>query len=174
MTQRNKNILLILGFALLLILSYRMAFSKTLASRNQVRALEEETTTFGNLSGLSATLNAREHFADSILQKNNIKSNSIQNNLLDVLNASAEERNFVISEFNEPHIYTENGVSVTSYRFTLKGAFNDMQQVLFDLEQRYNYGKVVHVNFNRKRDYRKRKDYLLCTVILESIMSRQN
>lgn len=172
MTQKNKNILLIIGFLLVLVLSYRMAFSRTLSAHREVNALEEETVTFENLAGMSATLNAREKFADSVLRKNNIRNSSIQNNLLELLNQESEEKHFTITEFNEPHEFTENGATITSYRFTLRGEFNVMQDVLYTLEQQYNFGKVSHVNFHKKRDYRKRKDYLLCTVIMESVLSK--
>ena len=173
MTQKNKNIILIAGFLLVLVLSYRMAFTKTISVHREVKSLKEETVTFESLAGMSATLSAREKFADSVLRKNNIRNSSIQNNLLELLNRESGEKHFIITEFNEPHTFTENGATITSYRFTLRGEFNAMQDVLYMLEQKYNFGKVSHVHFYKKKDYRKRKDYLLCTIIMESILSKQ-
>jgi hypothetical protein len=171
MSQRNKNILLVVGFLLLILIAYNFAFSKTIALKKQVDTLEQKTKSLSNYALLAANLEKREKFADSILNKNNINSSSIQNNLLEFLNILSSDGNFTISDFNEPHTFSENGATITSYQFTLKGNYNEVLQVIYSLEQKYNFGRVVNVHFEKKRDYRKERDYLECSVIVESLFS---
>jgi len=172
MKQSNKNKLLILGFFLAILIAYQLAFSKTFEIKSELATLEKQSISFENMARLSATINEREKFVDSILKKNNIKNTSIQNNLLELLNKQSLEKGFTISKFVEPHIVSKENITTTSFQFTLKGNFKNLLEVIYQLEQNYNYGKIVHINFEKKRDYRKRKDELFCFVLLESLISK--
>ena len=169
MTQRTKNIILIIGFVLLLIVSYLFAISETLDTRSQVIELEKEATNFSQLNSRSLSLKRQEKFLDSILVVNKIKNTSVQNNLLDLLNEESAKNGFSISSFNEPHVFKDDLSSITSYSFSLQGDFNDLSAVIYQLEQEYNLGRIVHVNFEKKRYYRRNKDYLECFVVLEGL-----
>ena len=171
MTQRNKNILLIIGFLLLLLVAYQFAFSKTFHLKSEIASLKQQNVNIENLARLSTNLSQRNKFADSILAENNIKNIYVQNSLLEFLNNESSKKGFSIEEFFEPHISNKNEVKVTSYRFTLKGSFDDLQQILYQVEQEYSFGEVKNVNLERKRDFRQGKDYLVCSVIIESYLS---
>lgn len=171
MTPRTKNILLIIGFCLTMVIAYNLAFSKTAALKHRINILETRTNSLESSTLMAVNLEQRERFVDSILSLNNMKGNSVQNNLLEFLNTKSGSGNFTISDFNEPHTFSENGATTTSYQFTLVGNYNGIEQVLYSLEQEYNFGRIAHVHFEKKRDYRKSKDYLECFVIVESFLS---
>lgn len=171
MSQRNKNILLVLGFLAVLYLCYTVSIKKTLALKTEINSLNDSISRYETLSNQAQNLKAKEVYIDSVLASNNFNNVSIQNNILNVLNAQAEEKGFLISEFNEPHTFSENGISINSYPFRLTGDFNDLLDVIYFFEQNTRLGKVAHVNFEKKKDYRKRKDYLECFVVIESLIS---
>ena len=171
MGWKNKNILLVLGFVLLLIIAYQFAFSKTLAIKKEINSLETKSIAFQNVGNLFATLDYRIRYADSILGKNNLKNSSVQNNLLDFLNRQSTTNQFTISDFSEPHRFTENEVTITSYRFSIVGGFRDILEMIYKLEQEQAFGKIVHIHFEKKRDYRMGKDFLECFVVVESLVS---
>ncbi len=171
MTQKNKNILLVAGFIIGLIITYQLAFSQTFAIKRELNSLKEQSVGFENLASLSSILHQREKFADSVLNKNNFKNISVQNNLLEFLNDEATGRSFSITNFKEPHIAAENNIPLASYQFTLQGNFNELLEVIYKLEQAYNFGKISHVSFEKKRNHRQRKDYLECSVIIESFVA---
>lgn len=100
-----------------------------------------------------------------------MKDSSVQNYLLEFLNTKSESVDFTILEFKEPHVFSQNGATTTSYRFTLEGSYEEIEQVLYSLEQEYNFGRIAHVHFEKKKDYRKGKNYLECFVIIESFLS---
>ncbi|MEL6809720.1 MAG: hypothetical protein AAFP76_00100 [Bacteroidota bacterium] len=172
-TPRNKNIVLIVGFIIVLLLSYRFVLSKTIFLKNEISKLEQHLVSSEDLAHIALQLDQREKFIDSVLQKNNLKHLSIQNNLLEFLNREAREGTFQITQFTEPHRSVENEVTTTSYRFTLRGSFLACEQIIYQLEQAYNFGKITHLKFEKKRDFRKGKDYLECNVIIESFVSLQ-
>lgn len=171
MNPRTKNIILVIGFILSVAIAYNLAFSKTFALRERINKLEMKTKSLGNTAIIAANLGQREQFVDSILSLNNMKGNSVQNNLLEFLNSKSESGVFTISDFSEPHTFSQDGATITSYRFTLEGSYDEIEQVLYSLEQEYNFGQIAHVHFEKKKDYRRVKDYLECFVIVESLVS---
>lgn len=174
MSQRTKNILLVLGFFLFMLIAYKLAFSKTVDLKNRINTSKAKIESLENITNIAINLEQREQFVDSILSLNNMKGNSVQNNLLEFLNSRSEIGNFFISDFNEPHTFSEDGATTTSYRFTLEGSYDAIEQVLYSLEQEYNFGRIAHVHFEKKKDYRKNKNYLECFVIVESLVLMGN
>lgn len=152
-------------------IAYNLAFSKTIILKDMINVMENKKNSLESSALIAVNLEQRERFVDSILGLNNMKGNSVQNNLLEFLNTKSGSGNFTISDFNEPHTFSENGATTTSYQFTLEGSYDGVEQILYSLEQEYNFGRIAHVHFEKKRDYRKDKDYLECFVIVESLVS---
>lgn len=171
MKQRNKNILLILGFIVILIFCYQVSIKKTFGLKHEISSLNDSISRYEYLSKQSQNLKAKEIYLDSILSTNNLKNISVQNNILDDLNTLSEEKGFSIVAFNEPHSISESNITVNSYAFRLQGDFNDMLELVYHFEQETNLGKISHVNFEKKKDYRKNKDYLECFVVMQSLIS---
>ena len=172
MKQITKNKLLILGFFLAVVIAYQLAFLKTVKIRGELVSLEEQSILFKNTEQLLSSIKGREKFVDSILKKNNIKNTSIQNNLLELLNEQSLKKGFSINNFIEPHIVSNENTTTTSFQFTLKGNFVNLLRVIYQLEQNYNYGKIIHIDFKKKYNYRSRKDELFCFVLLECLLSK--
>lgn len=172
MIQKNKNRLLILGFIIAIFACYHLAFSKTIETKKELQTLTHQSDNFKNIASLSRDLYQREKYVDSVLKKNNFKNLSIQNNLLEFLNEKSLENMFLIIGFQEPHRFTNDNITITYYQFSLKGDFNSLLGVIYSLEQEYNFGKISHLRFEKKRDYRKRKEELECFVVIENLFSQ--
>lgn len=168
MAQRNKNILLVIGFVLFLVMAYRLAIYKTFYLKNEINTLKSEQIDPAQISELSGNLELRNQFADSVLKKYNIRNSSIQNSLLEFLNEESILNGISIVQFQEPHVFKVDDVKATSYPFTIEGQYIDIERVLYKLEQQQSFGKVSHVHFEKKRDYRHGKDYLECLIILRA------
>jgi hypothetical protein len=171
MTQRNKNILLILGFIAVLFLCYQVSIKKTFALKTEITKLNDSISRYEYLSKESQNLKAKESYFDSILSTNNLKNISIQNNILEDLNTLSEKKGFSIIGFNEPHSISENGINISSYAFTVQGDFNDILELIYHFEQETNLGKISHVNFEKKKNYRRNSNYLECFIVIESLIS---
>ncbi len=172
MTQKNKNKLLVLGFVLALFACYHLAFSKTIETKKELNKIKLQSNTLKNVSKNTVNLFQREKYVDSILKKNNFKNVSVQNNLLEFLNEQSLKKNFIINEFTQPHSFIKDNITITSYHFILQGDYKSLQAVIFNLEQQYNFGKISHINFEKKRDFRKQRNNLICTLVLENIFSK--
>jgi len=169
MKQRHKNIVLIVGFVLILMLGYRMTIAKTLVLKAEVTQLQTEAKALTNLDQRTSNLEQKERYLDSILAQKNLTNNSLQNNLLSFLTKESDKSGFSISEFKEPHVIVKDNLTQTSYQFTLKGTYKHLEKVLYQLEQRESFGRLVHIDFKKERDHRKGRDFLEVAVIVRTV-----
>jgi hypothetical protein len=171
MKPKTKNILLVIGFLVALIIAYQFSISKTIAAKQKITLLEKENIGFKDLAGMMSGIKKKEKYLDSVLKENNLQGASIQSSLLEILNRKSSGSTFIISGFNEPHYYEDIDLNITSYEFVLQGDFIAIEKAIYGFENQYNFGKISHLAFEKKRDFRKRKDYLECKVILENYYS---
>lgn len=171
MTQKNKNIILIIGIILLLLIAYQYAFSKTFATYNQVKKLRDQKELYDSAPAQLAALANKEKQLNDILQKNNVEGNSMQNNILKSLNSLSNESKFKIIAFEEPHIFLDetNNQKTITYNFTLQGDYQSLINTLYRLEQKYSYGNVVQVRFEKKKNFRTNATFLDCSILLQRI-----
>ncbi len=171
MTQRNKNIVLIIGLAFLVFFAYRYGFAKTYAVWRDVNTLENQKEAYQSAPAQLAALANKGKQLDEILLKNNVKGNSLQNNILKTLNTLSSSTNFIIIAFQEPHLFTDEITkkTITTYNFTLQGDYKSIRGVLYALEQQYSFGNITHVNFEKKKNFRTRAVYLQCNILLQRL-----
>lgn len=169
MKQGTKNILLLLFFVLLLFLAYQYSFTKTFELKAKLEQLHLQNSPNLQSETNQYDLNERELFLDSIINKN-FSGSSLQNDLLEVLNKNSKDKSFKIISLNEPHLYiSEDNSETTSYRFVLEGNYQDLEKVLYTLEKVYSFGNLAHINFEKKKDYRLNKEFLVCSVLLQNV-----
>jgi len=171
MTQRNKNILLVTGLVLVLFIAYQYGFSKTFRISKEVTKLENQKQAYQSAPAQLAALANKEKQLNEILQKNNVEGNSLQNNILKTLNTLSTSSGFTIVAFEEPHTFVDktSQKTTTTYNFKLQGDYKSLLHVIYSLEQKYSFGNVIQLDFQKKKYFRTRKTYLQCNVLLQRL-----
>lgn len=170
MNIKQKNIVLFIGLLLLLWLSYQFSFSNTIALKKQYTKLKKEEELFSNVTQKLAKLKQQNRYYDSILKSKKISSeSSFQNNLLRTITSFSDTTNIKIVAFNTPHIFKVDNTVFNTFSFTLKGGYGKITQLIYQLEQDYKLGKIISVHFKKKKNYRKNRYFLECTVWLQQI-----
>lgn len=168
MTSRTKNILLIVGFAFILILSYKLAISKTLDLRHEYMTLKNQEQLFKNTPKQLSLLMQKEQYYDSILNKYQLKGGSIQNNLLKTINTIADTTDLKVITFLEPHSIENNDLIIKTYQFTIEGNYNSILKLIHHLEQKTKFGEIINLHFEKKTNFKTNKQYLQAHVLLKS------
>lgn len=173
MSLQQKNIALVLVFFVLLWVSYELSFSKTFALKKQLEVLKVEASLLENSDEKIQQLSRENNYYDSIFKAKQISSNtSFQNNLLTKINTYSSDKSIQVVNFKNPHVFKKEGTKVFTYAFTLRGNFNELTKLVYQLEQQSKLGKIISVSYLKKKDYRKRKDYLECTVLLQHVTNK--
>lgn len=170
MRNKTKNILLVGGFVLLLVICYQFAIKNTLQEKERYNRLKAEETLFDNIPRQLQTLHQKNKYYSDLLAKYQIGETSMQNNLLKNINKNAQELDIKVIGFNEPHIAEKNGLKINTYSITLEGNFNDILILIYGLEQKTRFGELVNVHFIKQKNYRTRKDYLQATIMLQAYL----
>ncbi|WP_299535718.1 hypothetical protein [Ulvibacterium sp.] len=165
--KRNK--LLIAGCLVLLFATYKLALSKTMAIHREHGNLKSKSIQAGDIPVQLAILAQKEQYYDSIMQQMDIGDTSIQNNLLRTINEQAKIRNVNVMDFNPPHIQNFDNHRLLTHSIVLNGGYTDILQVVYALERKGSFGDIVHVDFEKKRDYRKRKSFLEATIFVQHL-----
>jgi len=168
MTSKHKNIGLIIGFILVLILCYQFAIKNTFEQKRLYKTLQAQELLFKNTPKQLNLLNQKERYYDSLLQKYQLNGSSIQNNLLKTINSYAEVNKLKVISFLEPHITIHNDLNIKTYDFTLEGDYNAINQFIYELEQHTKFGEIIHLEFNKKKYYKTNRNYLQARVLLKS------
>lgn len=157
------------GMLLLLFASYKLAVQKTIVARNEYRELASRSDLTGDIPGQIAVLRQKETYLDSILSKMDLGNTSVQNNLLRALNREAGKNGVRVMDFNEPHIFMGDGHLTSTCSFALRGGFGDILRTVHTLEQKGSFGKVVHLDLEKKKDFRTAESYLEAIVFVQRI-----
>ncbi|MCX2839436.1 hypothetical protein OQ279_14890 [Salinimicrobium sp. MT39] len=169
MKQSIKNVLLIIGFFLMLIVAYQYSFSNTLEVKRELDSIKKQVEQkSGSLQNINS-LKEKEAYFDAFISENRIGNSSLQNNLLKVLNEHAGENSFKIINFKEPHVKANDISIVTSFQFSLEGEYLSIEEVLYKLEKDYSFGSLSSISFERKKDYRLHKNFLQCSVVVQNV-----
>lgn len=175
MSLKQKNIVLLIGFVLLLWLTYQFSITKTFEAKNEYNTLLNQKELLSNVPQKISYLKQQNKHLDSLLETNKITvESSFQNNLLQFINNYAIDNQLKLVAFNEPHQFVENDAILKTYSFTVKGSFNMILQLIHTLENYGNYGKLVSVNFDKKKNYKTNSVYLECSIYLQRIEETEN
>lgn len=167
MNKKQKNILLVIVFIITLFICYQLAIRKTLDQKRQFNVLNQEALLFKDGSKKLYLIKQKEHYYDSLLTKNQLYGSSVQNNLLKFINTFARKNNIKVISFLEPHKITKNGLTIKTYNFIVEGVYNDINGLLYELEQQTKFGEIISLHFEKKKDFRINKYYLQASVLLK-------
>lgn len=165
--KRNK--MLFAGIAILFLASYQLAINKTILLGKESKRLGLEVEKFKDIPNKLSLLNQKNKHYDSILGKMDLVDTSIQNNLLRTINQEATKTNTKVMEFKQPHLYEVGENSLYTYSFNLNGNYKNILRVVHTIEQKGNFGEVVHVDFQKKKNYRTNTFSLGATVFVQQV-----
>lgn len=168
MTQKTRNIILVVGFLLTVIIAYKYAIANTLQLKSEYKTLKQEAVVFDNMPQQLSSLKQREKYYDSLLTKYQLGESSMQNSMLRAINTYAEANKLKVVGFIEPHKIAQNDLTINTCQFTLEGDYNAIITLIHQLEQNTKFGEIINLNFKKLKNYRTGKYYLQARVLLKS------
>ncbi|MBC6999652.1 hypothetical protein [Cytophaga sp. FL35] len=86
-----------------------------------------------------------------------------------ITNTEALSNNTNVLYFNEPHSYSNAHGSFLTYNFQLEGKYNNLLRTIYPIENNGNFGKIVHINLEKKKDYKTNKNRLQGTIFFQQV-----
>ncbi len=160
---------MLLGILLLLIASYQLAIRKTFMLKDEYAQLRADAHQFKDIPQKLSMLSQKEVYYDSILEKINLVETSVQNNLLYSLNQEAKKNGTQVMDFNPPHVLELGENTLFTFSFSLNGRFADIIKTVHAIEQKGSFGEIVHLDFEKKNNYKTNKSVLGATVLIQLV-----
>ena len=169
MNNKNKNILLVVGFFVVLFIAYSFSIKKTMEAKELLTTLWSEKELQSNAQSKIFNLQQENAHLDAILRKRDLSiENSFQQTLLKKINSFAEKEKITIISFEEPHEFELNEINLKTYFFEIKGDFRALLKLINELE-RQQLGQLVSVNFTKKKKYRTNRTALSCQFYIQKL-----
>tara|TARA_B110001450_G_C17654732_1_gene494691 strand:- start:901 stop:1422 length:522 start_codon:yes stop_codon:yes gene_type:complete len=160
MTDKQKNITLVVGFLLLLLISYVFSIQKTIDLKSKLTMQKKEKELMSNAGIRIFNLQQKNKYLDAVLQQKELSiKNSFQQLLFNKLNVFKKECSIEVIAFNVPHQIIKNNTKLLTYSFKIKGNFIALLKLTNYLE-RQQLGTLTSVNFEKKKNYRRNKEEL--------------
>jgi len=169
MTYKKKNIILLVGFILLLILSWNLAMVETFNLKNQIQMVNKE---------LRSAENAPLQIAQLNRELNQIQGNSkllyssvlqMREALLSELVQLTSKHRVNLKSFPEYFIQEKEDFELTTSPIILEGSFKNLLQLMDEFEKSNTSGKVSSALFRVEESRRSGKRTLYLTLYIQSI-----
>ncbi|MFD2568592.1 hypothetical protein [Pseudotenacibaculum haliotis] len=169
MNSKQKNRALIFGFIILMLVAYQFSFKKTFELKASIQKLSAEKKLLSNANERIHYLQQHNAHLDSILRSNNVSADrSFEQNLFQKLEKLRKEYKTTIVSFDQPHEYVSEEATMVSYTIEVKGDFRNLMLFASSLEKQ-RMGKFSSVEFLKKKNYKTRRNELICKIILQKL-----
>jgi len=169
MTNKQKNIALVVGFLLLFLISYIFSIQKTIDLKSKLTMLTKQQELMSNAGTQIFNLQQKNRHLDAVLQQKELSiKNSFQQVLFNKLNVFKKECSIEVITFNEPHQIIKNNTKLLTYSFKIKGNFIALLQLTNYIE-RQQLGTLTSVNFEKKKNYRRNKEEITGLFYLQKL-----
>lgn len=169
MSFKKKNILLVVGALLLLILSWNLAIYETVELKNNISGVEQE---------LQGVERAPIQIAKLEAELNQIQGNSkmlyssvltMRENLLAELDELTKKHSVNLKSFPEYYIQQKENFELTTSPIVLEGSFKNLLKLMDEFEKKNTSGKVSSAHFKIEESRRTGKRTLFLTLYIQSI-----
>ncbi len=169
MTNKQKNIALVVGFLLLFLISYVFSIQKTIDLKSKLTLLTKEQELMSDAGIQIFNMQQKNRHLDTVLQQKELSlNNSFQQVLFNKLNVFKKECSIEVLSFDEPHQTIKDHTKLLTYSFKIKGNFITLLK-LTNFIERQQLGTITSVNFEKKRNYRRNKEELTGVFYLQKL-----
>lgn len=169
LTYRQKNKYLLFASVFFLIFAYNFVIDKTVALYQANDALHKKINAGMNaperkkileakLDGFNHTLN--KYFTDSLKNREYI---------LGIVSEFCNKNNLTLKEFPEPVLFQEKDFEIETNIVIAEGGYLNLLKLVYELEQNKSVARPASVNFEKKFDYKRKRDVLTLTMYLQNI-----
>ncbi|MCF2875145.1 MULTISPECIES: hypothetical protein [unclassified Tenacibaculum] len=172
MNSSQKKILIPVVFLAALFIVYKLAIKNTLELKSEYSELLKEKQLLDNATAEINYLNKKKRHLDAFLKENKISVNSsFQQILLQKITQFSLEDKVEIKAFNKPHIQKNNSTVLETYSFEIKGSYMKILKLINYIEKS-NLGELFSVSFEKKKNYRTRKEFLTAKIYLRRLKNK--
>jgi len=174
LTYKKKNLLLLIVAVLVGFMVYFLAVKKTAAAYSEFNENKIRVEQAASAPLLAEQMEKELIVMDSKIASQNNHYENVDEALLSLITTYCQNHHAVLREFPETS-YSEDGeLSIETRQFRIGGNFFTLINLVYLLEQKYNLGKLVSVNYQLKKDFKTKEMQLTATIFLQNIKKKSH
>ncbi len=169
MTFRKKNIILIIGAVLLILLSWNLAIKETLGLKSKIENLQQKLTMVEQAPKQIARL---ENELNQIQGNSKLLYSSVltmRESLLSEITELSIKHNVKLKSFPEYFIQEKENFELTTSPIVLEGNYKELLSLMHEFEKENTSGKISSSHFKIEESRRTGKRTLFLTLYIQSI-----
>jgi hypothetical protein len=168
LSYKRKNVFLLIGGLLLLVITWEFSFSKTwtlfTANQKMSNAMQYSQNGMKGIQNIKAEisqLNTKISRFDT--------SSSRQQELIGYISRFAEKENFKIIEIPKTTSEKNNGFQIETNILKVQGDYIGLVKLIYSIEYKDHLCKVAGVDFQKNINLKTHQEYLITTLYLQNI-----
>ncbi|CAM1359167.1 hypothetical protein [Tenacibaculum xiamenense] len=167
-TYKQKKIGVFVLFFLVLLLGYKRVIKNTISEGN--RYLKNKNIKKNEEGIRQSILSVQNEIynLDNYLGEENFKEHMIQQEILEFITSKESRNNIMVTDIKPTHSYFVGNYSIISNSFTLKGTYNSLIDLIYQIEKDFRKSKLNNVKFFKKRNYKLKNEELFVELLFQN------
>ena len=173
LSYKQKNKILLSGFALVLALAFITSFSNTFSLylenqslKDKLKMARDAPQQIGSfksqLTQLQQTISYLDEGAD------------LRRELLNNVGNTSKQMKVLFKEFKPSTFFVSDDIYVETHEIVLEGDYKSLLKVIYEVENTLKIGKLTSVRFFKEKDRATRKMKLACSISIQSLKDQKN
>jgi len=157
---------IIILFVIVLLASYKKTYQHVFFAKKQLDVVEQKLQGVEDSNNQISILQNEISIVDNIIGGQTKDSEQVQHLILDFVSKSNNKIN--VYAIDDTHIYHDEEFTVYTNSIELQGDYVDLTKLLFEIENLFNYSKVISAQLYTIKDYRNNSKNLYLKLIFQN------
>jgi hypothetical protein len=172
LSYKKRNLYLIIGSFLFLIVAYATTIKKTVALYIQNTSMMASLTHDGGTSAELEQLHTRFNTLDNYMKMYSLDSIKNQQYIMSEVSDLCRLYHLTLTSFPKASVMAENDVAVETNVIETEGTFVNNIQLMYGLETKRKIGRVSSVSFLSRVDNKTKRTRLTMTLYLQNVRKK--
>lgn len=174
LTYKKRLVYVLITGGIFTLILYNMAISDTIDLATSNSEMEQQISKNMDAPEQIKKVKQKLHKIE-LLVGNKIDENlDVHQLLLESVTSYAQENNLILKDFPQPYTNTDKGYVTKTAIVTIEGDFIRLLKLSNYIENSYEGGKIVALNFKATKEIRTRKRKLNSTIYLQNVKAEQD
>ncbi len=163
---KKKFIVVLLGFVVLLLASYKKNFKNIFEARKQLNTITNKLNTVDDSSNQIFFLKNEIAQLNDLIGGQTKEPELVQQLILDFITNVNLDIN--IHDIEDTHIFNDDDFTIYTNVLQIEGDYNTLLKLLYNIEKDFSASKVVSSEFYTEKNYRTNSKKLFLKLILQN------
>ncbi|WP_428741580.1 hypothetical protein [Tenacibaculum sp.] len=170
-TYKVKKKLLFLFTLLLVIVIYQRVLKRTYHETSNYFFHSSKNINQERIKDSILSLKDKVEQIEEALGEDDFDENFIQQEILEFLSNKSKENVVEITNLKKTHIVKEKEYTLVTTFFTLKGSYNSLIKIMYEVEREFKKSKLNSVGFYKKKNHSLKREELHAELLFQNFKS---